>query len=148
MTRRIASLVFAFLAAACLFVPAAGPMPARAAPATPAPPDVFRIGLIPNIAPDQQRALYQPFGAYMQETLGMPVELFVASDYAGVVEALASDKIDMAYFGGLTLCAGRDARRGVPDRDGDRSRNGYTKVLQRDYYPRGQPDSDHRRHRG
>jgi phosphonate transport system substrate-binding protein len=32
----------------------------------------------------------------------MPVELFVATDYAGVVEAMASDKIDLAYFGGLT----------------------------------------------
>jgi phosphonate transport system substrate-binding protein len=32
----------------------------------------------------------------------MPVELFVASDYAGVVEAMANDKLDVAYFGGLT----------------------------------------------
>jgi len=30
------------------------------------------------------------------------VELFVATDYAGVVEAIASDKLDLAYFGGLT----------------------------------------------
>jgi len=60
------------------------------------------VGLIPNIAPDKQRALYQPFGAYLGDTLGMGVELFVATDYAGVVEAMASDKIDLAYFGGLT----------------------------------------------
>jgi phosphonate transport system substrate-binding protein len=32
----------------------------------------------------------------------MPVDLFVATDYAGVVEAMASDRLDMAYFGGLT----------------------------------------------
>ena len=32
----------------------------------------------------------------------MEVELFVANNYAGVVEAMASGKLDMAYFGGLT----------------------------------------------
>jgi phosphonate transport system substrate-binding protein len=102
MARPIASLAFAFLAAALLILPGTRPTPAEAAAARQGRPDVFRVGLIPNISPDQQRALYQPFGAYMQETLGVPVELFVATDYAGVVEALASDKIDMAYFGGVT----------------------------------------------
>jgi phosphonate transport system substrate-binding protein len=63
---------------------------------------MLRVGIIPNISPDQQRALYQPFGTYLGDTLGMPVELFVATDYAGVVEAMASDRIDLAYFGGLT----------------------------------------------
>ena len=32
----------------------------------------------------------------------MPVELFVATDYAGVVEALLSKRLDFAYLGGLT----------------------------------------------
>ncbi len=32
----------------------------------------------------------------------MPVELFVATDYTGVVEAMASEKLDIAWFGGLT----------------------------------------------
>jgi phosphonate transport system substrate-binding protein len=60
------------------------------------------VGLIPNIAPDQQRALYKPFGDYLGDFLNIPVELFVATDYTGVVEALASDRIDLAYFGGVT----------------------------------------------
>jgi phosphonate transport system substrate-binding protein len=75
---------------------------ALAAPTAQGRPTTFRVGLIPNIAPDRQRALYQPFGAYLGDTLGIGVELFVATDYAGVVEAMASDKIDLAYFGGLT----------------------------------------------
>jgi phosphonate transport system substrate-binding protein len=65
-------------------------------------PSTLRIGLVPNIAPDQQRALYKPFGDYLGDFLNMPVELFVATDYTGVVEALASDRLDLAYFGGVT----------------------------------------------
>jgi phosphonate transport system substrate-binding protein len=65
-------------------------------------PATIRVGLIPNQAPDRIRAQYQPFGEYLSKTLNQPVELFVATDYAGVVEAMASDKLDLAYFGGLT----------------------------------------------
>ncbi|MFN0070765.1 MAG: phosphate/phosphite/phosphonate ABC transporter substrate-binding protein [Chloroflexota bacterium] len=73
-----------------------------AAPARQERPSTLRVGLIPNIAPDRQRTLYKPFGDYLGDYLGMPLEMFVATDYAGVVEALASDKLDMAYFGGVT----------------------------------------------
>lgn len=65
-------------------------------------PPTFRVGLIPNIAPDRQKALYEPFREYLSKALNQPVETFVATDYTGVVEAMASDKIDLAYFGGLT----------------------------------------------
>jgi phosphonate transport system substrate-binding protein len=65
-------------------------------------PRTLRVGLIPNQAPDRIRPQYQPFGDYLTARLGMPVEMFVATDYAGVVEAMASDRLDMAYFGGVT----------------------------------------------
>lgn len=65
-------------------------------------PDPLVVGLIPNVAPDEQRALYQPFADYLEETLGVGVELFVASDYAGVVAAMAADRLDLAYLGGVT----------------------------------------------
>lgn len=60
------------------------------------------VGLIPNIAPDQQRARYEPLGDYLADRLGREVELFVASDYAGVVTAMASGRVDAAYVGGVT----------------------------------------------
>ncbi|GAB6179901.1 putative selenate ABC transporter substrate-binding protein [Desulfotomaculum defluvii] len=63
---------------------------------------IIKVGLIPNQAPDQLKAKYEPFKKYLQDKLGMEVELFVANNYAGVVEAMASGKLDMAYFGGLT----------------------------------------------
>ncbi|MEG6586356.1 phosphate/phosphite/phosphonate ABC transporter substrate-binding protein [Dendrosporobacter sp. 1207_IL3150] len=64
--------------------------------------DTLRVGLVPNQAPDKIKAQYEPFRKYLSEKLNMPVELFVATDYAGVVEAMANDKLDVAYFGGLT----------------------------------------------
>lgn len=65
-------------------------------------PRVLRVGLIPNQAPDKIKAKYEPFRKYLEEKLGLPVELFVATNYAGVVEAMAADKLELAYFGGLT----------------------------------------------
>ncbi len=64
--------------------------------------NVLRVGLIPNQSPDKVKAQYEPFRAYLSEKLGMPVELFVGPDYTAVVEAMANDKLDLAYFGGLT----------------------------------------------
>ncbi|TDB89009.1 phosphate/phosphite/phosphonate ABC transporter substrate-binding protein [Actinomadura sp. KC216] len=65
-------------------------------------PKKLRVGLIPNIAPDKQRARYKPLQAYLERELDAEIELFVATDYSGVVEALASDRLDLAYLGGLT----------------------------------------------
>ncbi len=74
-------------------------------------PGTLRVGLIPNISPDQQRAKYQPFADYLHRKLGVDVQLFVAADYAGVVAALAGNRIDLAYLGGLTYV---QADRQVP----------------------------------
>ena len=105
------TVTLSLLLAAC--APASAPAPAKPAEAKPAVttakpvagterPPTLRVGLIPNQAPDRIRAQYAPFGEYLGKVHNQPVELFVATDYAGVVEALASDKLDLAYFGGLT----------------------------------------------
>jgi phosphonate transport system substrate-binding protein len=65
-------------------------------------PRTLHVGVIPNISPEKQRAQYEPFRKYLNKKLGVKVELFVATDYAGVVTALVSHKIDVAYLGGLT----------------------------------------------
>lgn len=62
----------------------------------------LRVGLIPNVAPEEQKAKYEPLRVYLEETLERPVELFVASNYTGVVQAMVSGHLDMAYFGGVT----------------------------------------------
>jgi phosphonate transport system substrate-binding protein len=107
--RALLALAVAVLASVSIAACAGGATPAApaaGATATPKPagerPNPLRIGLIPNIAPDRQRTLYEPFRLYMERTLGQPVETFVATDYTGVVEAMAADRIDLAYFGALT----------------------------------------------
>lgn len=65
-------------------------------------PERLRVGIIPNTAPDEQMARYEPLRDYLAERLATDVELFVATDYAGVVTALAAEEIDVAYVGGLT----------------------------------------------
>jgi phosphonate transport system substrate-binding protein len=65
-------------------------------------PATLRVGLIPNVAPERQRAAYAPFGQELGRRLGVRVELFVAPSYAGVVTALAAGRLDLAYLGGLT----------------------------------------------
>ena len=65
-------------------------------------PDPLVVGLVPNIAPDEQRVRYEPFERHLEEALGVEVDLFVAADYAGVVAALAAGRLDLAYVGGVT----------------------------------------------
>ncbi|SDU66563.1 phosphonate transport system substrate-binding protein [Amycolatopsis keratiniphila] len=82
--------------AACDSTPAAGGVNSNGVPNT------LRVGIIPNMAPDKQSARYAPLQEYLAKRLQAKVELFVATDYAGVVAALAAKKVDVAYLGGLT----------------------------------------------
>ncbi len=71
-------------------------------------PEVLRVGLIPNQNPESVEAQYEPFGAYLSEQLGREVELMVPTSYNAVVEAMANDELDLAYFGGLTYVQARE----------------------------------------
>ena len=65
------------------------------------------MGLVPNIAPEHQRARYEPLARYLESELGVPVTLFVATNYAGTVRALEAGRLDLAYLGGLTYVQAR-----------------------------------------
>lgn len=89
------------------------PAPGQAAPARTITngtekPATLRVGLIPNQNPESQKQQYSTFKTYLEKELGQPVELFVAQDYAGVVQAMVADKLDLAYFGGLTYVQARE----------------------------------------
>ncbi len=77
-------------------------------------PATLRVGLIPNQNPDSVKQQYSTFKTYMEKELGQPVELFVANDYAGVVQAMVGDKLDLAYFGGLTYLQAREQTEVYP----------------------------------
>ena len=70
-------------------------------------PKELKVSAIPDEAPTELLRKFKPLGAYLEEQLGMPVKFIPVSDYAGVVEALASDRLDMAWLGGFTFVQAR-----------------------------------------
>jgi len=77
-------------------------------------PEVLRVGLIPNQNPESVEAQYEPFGNYLSEQLGREVELTVPTSYNAVVEAMANDELDLAYYGGLTYVQARERAEVTP----------------------------------
>jgi phosphonate transport system substrate-binding protein len=67
----------------------------------------LQVGLIPNENPEEVEAQYQPLEDYLKKELGREVELSVPTTYNGVVEAMVSGELDLAYFGGLTYVQAR-----------------------------------------
>ena len=77
---------------------------------------VFRITAIPDEAPTELARKAAPLSAYLQATLGMPVEFIPVTDYAAAVEVLVNKKVDMAWFGGFTFVQAniRSGGRAIP----------------------------------
>jgi phosphonate transport system substrate-binding protein len=69
--------------------------------------ETLEVGLIPNQNPEEVEAQYQPLEDYLSEELGREVVVSVPTTYNAVVEAMVSDKLDLAYFGGLTYVQAR-----------------------------------------
>lgn len=62
----------------------------------------LRISAIPDESPTELQRKFKPLGDYLSKETGLKVEFTPVTDYAAVVEALASKKIDMAWLGGFT----------------------------------------------
>ncbi|OBQ52721.1 phosphonate ABC transporter substrate-binding protein [Halodesulfovibrio spirochaetisodalis] len=83
--------------AACMFVSLAAP--AFAASGNEAWPSKIRIGFIPTEGNADIKKRFAPLTKHLHEMLGVEVEAFSASDYAGIITAMAHKHIDFAYFG-------------------------------------------------
>jgi phosphonate transport system substrate-binding protein len=69
--------------------------------------DVLKVSAIPDEAPTELLRKFTPLGQYLEKQLGMKVEFVPVTDYAAVVEALAADRVDMAWLGGFTFVQAR-----------------------------------------
>ena len=69
--------------------------------------DVLRVTAIPDEAPTELQRKFKPLGEYLEQQLGMKVEFIPVADYPAVVEALAADRIDLAWLGGFTFVQAR-----------------------------------------
>lgn len=62
----------------------------------------LRISAIPDENPQEMLRIYTPFADYLTKEVGMRVKFTPVVDYAATVEALAANKLDMVWYGGLT----------------------------------------------
>ena len=82
-------------ALACAAALALAPLPVLAA-------DILRVSASPDEAPTELQRKFAPLGKYLEGQTGVKVVFTPVSDYAAVVESLASRKIDLAWLGGFT----------------------------------------------
>ena len=85
----------------CLLGLASG-LPVHAQSAT-----TLRVSAIPDEAPTELQRKFKPLGEYLKKETGLDVQFTPVTDYAAVVEGLATNKIDMAWLGGFTFVQAR-----------------------------------------
>ena len=90
-TRKTATIIIALILA--VFI--AGP----AAFAVEKWPSKIKVGLIPTEGGADIIKRFKPLMDHFESTLGIDVEPFSASDYAGIITAMTHKHIDFAYFG-------------------------------------------------
>jgi len=61
--------------------------------------NVINFGIISTESAQNLQESFDPFLEDMEAALGMEVEAFFAPDYAGIIEAMRFDKVDVAWFG-------------------------------------------------
>ncbi|MBP0630964.1 putative selenate ABC transporter substrate-binding protein [Cupriavidus sp. AcVe19-1a] len=75
--------------------------------------DVLKVSAIPDEAPTELQRKFAPLGSYLEKETGMKVKFVPVTDYAAVVESLATGKIDMAWLGGFTYVQSKIRTKGA-----------------------------------
>lgn len=83
----------------------------------------LRISMIPSTDPGKILRESEPLIRYLEEEMGATVELTVPTNYAAVVEAIANDQVDIAYFGGFTYVQASQRAGVMPLVQRERDRN-------------------------
>jgi phosphonate transport system substrate-binding protein len=68
---------------------------------------VLRVSAIPDEAPTELQRKFKPLGDYLKKATGREIEFIPVTDYAAVVEGLATNKLDLAWLGGFTYVQAR-----------------------------------------
>jgi len=71
------------------------------------PAGVLRVSAIPDEAPTELQRKFKPLGDYLKRETGLDVQFIPVTDYAAVVEGLATNKLDLAWLGGFTYVQAR-----------------------------------------
>ena len=59
----------------------------------------LNFGIISTESSQNLKSIWEPFLADMQKSLGIKVNAFFASDYAGIIEGMRFNKVDVAWYG-------------------------------------------------
>ena len=71
--------------------------------------DKYKVIKLGSVTVESQGATitrFKPFADYLAKKLGVKVEVFTASDYAGIVQALSAGHIHLGRMGGAAYAAG------------------------------------------
>ncbi len=66
------------------------------------------MGLIPAEDPKAMIEQIKPMKEWMEKKMGQHIEIFTASDYSGVIEAMRAKKVDFAWFGPFSYVMAHD----------------------------------------
>ena len=72
----------------------------------------INFGVIATESSSNLRAIWQPFLDDMQKKTGLQVKAFFASDYAGVIEGMRFNKVQMAWYGNKSAMEAVDRASG------------------------------------
>src|SRR5262249_58434825 len=75
-------------------------------------PTEINFGVISNEASLNQKKNWEPFVADISKAIGLKVKAFYATDYAGVVEAMRFNKVQVAWFGNASAIEAVDRAQG------------------------------------
>jgi phosphonate transport system substrate-binding protein len=80
---------------------------------TASPQGTLKVSAIPDEAPTELQRKFAPLGQYLEQRTGMTVQFIPVSDYAAVVQSLATGRIDLAWLGGFTYVQAKDVTHGA-----------------------------------
>jgi phosphonate transport system substrate-binding protein len=83
----------------------------------------LRISMIPTTDPGKMLRDGRVLAAYLEQEIGATIEMTIPINYAAVVEAMVSDQVDIAHFGGFTFVQASARAGAVPlvQREQDRT---------------------------
>ena len=104
---------------------------AAALPAAAQDGKTLNFGIISTESSSNQKQVWQPVIDDLSRAIGVPVKPFFASDYAGIIEGMRFNKVQMAWYGNKSAIEAVDRANGevfasVIDKDGN---PGYWSLL-------------------
>lgn len=74
--------------------------------------ETIRFGIISTESQQNLAKTWEPFLAQLSKRIGAPVKGYYASDYAGVIEAMRFNKVELAWFGNKSAIVAVDRAGG------------------------------------